>query len=57
VKGDLWPANYVENRRDMFSFDAIVLKDADHLLMMDRPDDFNHALEKVIDTILRKPMD
>jgi len=30
----------------MFSFDAIVLKEADLFLMMDRPEKFNRALEK-----------
>ncbi len=48
VNGDLWPINYEANRRHMFSFNAIVLKDADHFLMMDRPIDFNKALEKAI---------
>jgi pimeloyl-ACP methyl ester carboxylesterase len=48
VNGDMWPINYEANRRHMFSFDAIVLKGADHFLMMDRPNDFNKALEKAI---------
>jgi len=48
VNGDLWPINYEANRRHMFSFTAIVLKDADHFLMMDRPMDFNRALETAI---------
>jgi len=48
VNGDLWPVNYEANRRHMFSFDAIVLKDADHFLMMDRTDEFNRALEEAI---------
>lgn len=54
VNGDLWPVNYEANRRHMFSFEAIVLKDADHFLMMDRPEEFNRALEKAIYTILKK---
>jgi len=54
VNGDLWPINYEANRRHICSFDAIVLKDADHFLMLDRADEFNSALEKAIDTILRK---
>ena len=54
VNGDLWPINYVANRRHMFSFDAIVLKEADHFLMMDRAEEFNRALEKAINTILQK---
>ncbi len=56
VNGDLWPINYEANRRHMFSFDAIVLKEADHFLMMNRSKDFNSALEKAINTISRKPV-
>ena len=48
VNGDLWPINYEANRLHMFSYNAIVLKEADHFLMMDRPIDFNKALEKAI---------
>jgi pimeloyl-ACP methyl ester carboxylesterase len=48
VNGDLWPINYEANRRHMFSFDAIVLKEADHFLMMNRPKEFNRALERAI---------
>jgi pimeloyl-ACP methyl ester carboxylesterase len=54
VNGDMHPINYEANRRHMFSFDAIVLKDADHFLMMDRPEEFNRALEKAIDILLGK---
>lgn len=48
VNGDLWPIDYEANRRHMFSYDAIVLKKADHFLMMNRPEEFNRALEKAI---------
>ncbi len=48
VNGDLWPVNYEANRRHMLSFDAIVLRNADHFLMMARPDAFNKALEKAL---------
>ena len=54
VNGDLWPVNYEANRRHMFSFDAIVLKDADHFLMLDRPEEFNRALKKAIHMIIKK---
>lgn len=54
VNGDLWPIDYEANRRHMVSFDAIVLKDADHFLMLDRADAFNSALEKAIAVVLRK---
>ncbi|MEZ4483614.1 MAG: alpha/beta hydrolase [Syntrophotaleaceae bacterium] len=56
VNGDMWPINYEANRRHMFSFDAIVLKDADHFLMMERSKDFNRALEKAIDMLSKKPL-
>ena len=54
VNGDLWPINYEANRRHMLSYEAIVLKGADHFLMMDRPEEFNPALEKAIRMILEK---
>lgn len=54
VKGDLWPVNYEANRRHMFSFDAIVLKDTDHFLMLDRPVEFNKAMENAINKIRQK---
>jgi len=54
VNGDMWPINYEAHRRHMFSYDAIVLKDADHFLMMNRAEEFNRALEKAINVILQK---
>lgn len=54
VNGDLWPINFEANRRHMFFFDAIVLKEADHFLMLDRPEEFNRALEKAIHTVIEK---
>ncbi len=54
VNGDLWPINYEANRRHMFSYQAIVLKKADHFLMMNRPQEFNRALEKAIKMLLKK---
>jgi pimeloyl-ACP methyl ester carboxylesterase len=52
VNGDMWPVNYEANRRHMLSFDAIVLKGADHFLMLNRPEQFNRTLEKAISEIL-----
>ena len=54
VNGDLWPVNPEANRRRMLSFDAIVLKKADHFLMMDQPEEFNRALEKAIKMVSNK---
>lgn len=54
VNGDLWPVNYEANQRHMFSFDAIIIKEADHFLMMNRQKDFNAALEKAIIMVTEK---
>jgi pimeloyl-ACP methyl ester carboxylesterase len=48
VNSDMWPVDYEANRRHMSFFDAIILKGADHFLMLDRPKEFNQALEKAI---------
>jgi pimeloyl-ACP methyl ester carboxylesterase len=54
VNGDLCPINYEANRRHMFSYEAIVLKKADHFLMMARPEECNRALERAINMLLGK---
>ena len=48
VNGDMWPIDYDANRRHMFSFDALVIEGGDHFLMLNRPDEFNKALEQAI---------
>lgn len=55
VNGGLWPINYEANRRHMLSYDAIVLTNADHFLMMDQPAEFNRALEEAIGRLQEKP--
>jgi pimeloyl-ACP methyl ester carboxylesterase len=54
VNGDLWPIDSAANRRHMFSFEALVIQGADHFLMMNRPDEFNKALEQAITAIVEK---
>ncbi len=54
VNGDMSAINYKANRRHMFSFDAIIIKKADHFLMMDKPEEFNPALDKAIDKMSGK---
>ncbi len=51
VNGSQWPINYEVNRKHMLSYDAIVLTNADHFLMLDRPAEFNRALEQAIHRI------
>ena len=55
VNSDLWPVDYEANRRHMSFFDAIILKGTDHFLMLDRPKEFNQALEKAIRMISMDP--
>jgi pimeloyl-ACP methyl ester carboxylesterase len=54
VNADMWPVNYEANSRHMAFFDAIILKGADHFLMLDRPQEFNPALEKAILRIISR---
>lgn len=53
VMGSLWPVNFEGNRKHMHSFDAIVLQNADHFLMIDKPEEFNRALVSAVEFILR----
>lgn len=57
VNADMWPIDAEANRRHMHSFDAIVLKDTDHFLMLNSPEEFNSALEDAIDMIKQKQKD
>ncbi len=52
VNSDMWPVDYEANRRHMSFYEAIILKGADHFPMLDRPKEFNHALEKAVRMIL-----
>lgn len=54
VNADVWPIDYEANRRHMASYEAIILKGADHFLMMARPLEFNGALEQAIQMLLAK---
>jgi pimeloyl-ACP methyl ester carboxylesterase len=54
VNGEISPPNFENNRRCMLFYDAVVIKGADHFLMMDRVDEFNAALEKAIRIIIEK---
>ena len=51
VKGDLWPVDFEANRRHMHSFEAIIIKTADHFLMMNKPDEFNKALNQASENL------
>jgi pimeloyl-ACP methyl ester carboxylesterase len=51
VNADFWPENPEANRRHMLSYETITIKGADHFLMMNRPGEFNPALEKAVKKI------
>ncbi|MFC1837982.1 alpha/beta fold hydrolase [Thermodesulfobacteriota bacterium] len=48
INGDLEPINAETNRKHMLSFEAVVIKEAGHFLMMARPAEFNKELHKAI---------
>lgn len=52
VNADKWPIDFDANRRHMLSYEAIVIPDSDHFLMIDKPDEFNDALEKAVEMVL-----
>jgi hypothetical protein len=54
VNAALWPVDYEANRRHMSSFDAIILKGADHFLMLNRSEEFNRSLEEALCKILNR---
>ena len=54
VNGDLWPVDEAANRRHMLSFQAVILRESDHFLMMARPDKFNKALAQAIEQLMGK---
>ena len=55
VNGYLWSINFKANRQHVVSFEAIVLKGADHFLMLSCLAAFNPALAKAIRIISEKP--
>jgi len=51
INGDLYPTDIEGNRRVAPEFDAVVLPGTGHFPMMERPAEFNHALEAAIEHI------
>jgi pimeloyl-ACP methyl ester carboxylesterase len=54
INGDLWPIDYEANRRHMFSYEAIVIKGADHFLMMNNSNEFNRVLKQAVKAIVEE---
>jgi len=51
VCAGLWPVDAEANRRHMQSFEAIVLEETDHFLMLGAAEEFNRALEEAMAAI------
>lgn len=51
VNGDLWPINVEANKKHIADYDTIVVKNADHFLMLNKTKEFNSALNLAIDKI------
>jgi pimeloyl-ACP methyl ester carboxylesterase len=51
INGDLFPINFEENRRLHADFDAVVFPHTGHYPMLERAEDFNRALAKIVDTL------
>jgi pimeloyl-ACP methyl ester carboxylesterase len=53
INGDLWPTLVERNRDVVPGFDAVIIPGAGHYLMLERPDEFNRALEDMARELLR----
>jgi len=54
INGDLWPTDVAGNRAVTPDFDAVIMKDAGHYPMLERPDEFNRLLAGVVAELERK---
>lgn len=48
INGDLWPTRTDRNREIAPDFDAVVMKDAGHYPMLERPGEFNRLLVEIV---------
>ncbi len=48
INGDLWPTRIDRNREVAPDFDAVVMKDAGHYPMLERPNEFNRLLVEIV---------
>jgi pimeloyl-ACP methyl ester carboxylesterase len=53
INADLWPIDYEANRRHMYSFNAVIMPNTGHFLMLENPEEFNQLLLDTIDWILQ----
>ena len=48
INGDLWPTSIDANRKLAPDFDAVIMKDAGHYPMLERPAEFNRILTETV---------
>ena len=48
INGDLWPTSIDANRKLAPDFDAVIMKDAGHYPMLERPSEFNRILTETV---------
>ncbi len=48
INGDLWPTSVANNRKLVADFDAVILPESGHYVMLERPDDFNRHLNEIV---------
>ncbi|MCD4779969.1 MAG: alpha/beta hydrolase [Candidatus Omnitrophica bacterium] len=51
---DLWPTDIAANRKVIQQFDAVIMEDCGHFLMLEKPEEFNRRLDKIINNIILK---
>jgi len=52
INADLWPTDVDANRAIHADYDAVIVADVGHFLMMEAPEEFNQALEEVLEGIV-----
>lgn len=52
LNADLWPTNIDGNRKYAPEYDAIIMKGVGHYLMLERPEEFNRHLAKIVKDML-----
>jgi pimeloyl-ACP methyl ester carboxylesterase len=55
VNGDLWPTRVEENRAVARGFEVLVMPDAGHYAMLERPEEFGRLLCGVVASLTRSP--
>jgi len=51
---DKWPTNVEANRKYRPDFDGVVMKGVGHFLMMEKPEEFNELLRKILATFAER---